>query len=88
MHPSTEVRPYCSEEIMTNKGRGVCPDTSVLRSNSSVREGSGLSKSHISTKPFKKGRFKEIAKEFAAKPIYGNGTHWIKLYKGGRDGRN
>ena len=70
---------------MTNKGGGVCPETSVLRSNSSVREGSGLSKSHnVTKKPFYKGRFKEIAREMAAKPIYGNGTHWIKLYKGGR----
>ena len=85
MHPSTEVRPYCSEEIMTNKGGGVCPETSVLRSNSSVREGSGLSKSHnVTKKPFYKGRFKEIAREMAAKPIYGNGAHWIKLYNGGR----
>ena len=71
------------ENHMNTAGRGTPVDRS-LRSKNSHRAGSGLSKSHISTKPFKKGRFKEIAKEFAAKPIYGNGTHWIKLYKGGR----
>ena len=64
--------------------RGGNPVDRSLRSKNSHRAGSGLSKSHISTKPFNKESFKEIAQEMQKKPIYGNGTHWIKLYKGGR----
>ena len=75
---SSEVRNH-----METAGTGSPVDRS-LRSKNRHRGGSGLSKSHISTKPFHKGRFKEIQKEMSAKPIYGNGTHWIKLYKGGR----
>lgn len=85
MYPSIEERFHIGTDTMENKCGGVRPDTKVLRSNSSIREGSGLSKSHnVTKKKFYKGRFKEIAQEMSSKPIYGNGTHWIKLYKGGR----